>query len=273
MKMNAVFQCKSPSLGETPCEIRKVITLTDGAYRYFKNHLTEDYPFLRENRNQMGYDNGIRQCLLVMGESSEDGVLVDSSGYGYARYAAPFLGARSYLIVQQQIQSQDSNAKRSLSAEEVACIQQRHKLWSHNAGGTQADFSGCRIADMNLAKGEWNGAVFCNAVLENVDLTGAGICFGNFSGARLIGCRLDACAAEESNFRKAILENCTLTQARMSHSDFSGAQLRNCVVWEAELRHCQMEGVSLEGTDLEEAMTLNQDLTGQQCSNPGMTMG
>ena len=40
MKMNAVFQCKSPSLGETPCEIRKVITLTDGAYRYFKNHLT-----------------------------------------------------------------------------------------------------------------------------------------------------------------------------------------------------------------------------------------
>ena len=81
MKINAVFQCKSPSLGETPCEIRKVITLTDGAYRYFKNHLTEDYPFLRENRNQMGYDNGIRQCLLVMGESSEDGILVDSSGY------------------------------------------------------------------------------------------------------------------------------------------------------------------------------------------------
>lgn len=25
MKMNAVFQCKSPSLGDTPCEIRKVL--------------------------------------------------------------------------------------------------------------------------------------------------------------------------------------------------------------------------------------------------------
>ena len=33
-----------------------------------------------------GQAKGIRQCLLVMGESSEDGVLVDSSGYGYARY-------------------------------------------------------------------------------------------------------------------------------------------------------------------------------------------
>lgn len=100
MKMNAVFQCKSPSLGETPCEIRKVVTLTDGAYRYFKNHLTEDYPFLQENRNQMGYDNGIRQCLLVMGESSEDGILVDSSGYEYARYAAHIPAAR--LIMQNE---------------------------------------------------------------------------------------------------------------------------------------------------------------------------
>ena len=100
MKMNAVFQCKSPSLGEGPCEIRKVVILTDGAYRYFKNHLTEDYPFLRENGDQMGYDKGIRQCLLVMGESSEDGVLVDSSGYGYARYAAHVPAAR--LILQNE---------------------------------------------------------------------------------------------------------------------------------------------------------------------------
>lgn len=100
MKMNAVFQCKSPSLGETPCEIRKVITLTDGAYRYFKNHLTEDYPFLQENRNQMGDVGGVRQCLLVMGESSEDGILVDSSGYGYARYAAHVPAVR--LILQNE---------------------------------------------------------------------------------------------------------------------------------------------------------------------------
>ena len=61
MKMNAVFQCKSPSLRETPCEIRKVVTLTDGAYRYFKNHLTEDYPFLRGNRDQMGDVGGVGQ--------------------------------------------------------------------------------------------------------------------------------------------------------------------------------------------------------------------
>ena len=48
----------------------------------------------------MGDVDGVRQCLLVMGESSEDGVLVDSSGYGYARYAAHVPAAR--LILQNE---------------------------------------------------------------------------------------------------------------------------------------------------------------------------
>ena len=61
-----------------------------------------EYDFLRKNADGMGFRNGIRQCVLVMGETSEDGVLVDSSGYGYARYTAPFLGARSYMALREQ---------------------------------------------------------------------------------------------------------------------------------------------------------------------------
>lgn len=75
---------------EAPCEVRKVISLPDKKYAFFKKHLMYEYDFLRKNAEQMGFRNGTRQCVLVMGESSEDGVLVDSSGYGYARYTAPF---------------------------------------------------------------------------------------------------------------------------------------------------------------------------------------
>lgn len=102
MKINAVFQGKQLSMEETPCEVRKIITLPDKEFGFFKKHLMYDYDFLRKNKDQMGFHNGIRQCVLVMGESSEDGVLVDSSGYDYARYTAPFLGARSCLIMQGQ---------------------------------------------------------------------------------------------------------------------------------------------------------------------------
>lgn len=102
MKLNAAFQGKQPAMEEAPCEVSKVICLTDKEYVFFKKHLMYDYDFLRKNVDGMGFRNGIRQCVLVMGETSEDGVLVDSSGCGYARYTAPFLGARSYMTLWEQ---------------------------------------------------------------------------------------------------------------------------------------------------------------------------
>ena len=102
MKLNANFQSKQPAVEEAPCEVSKVICLTDKEYAFFRKHLMYDYDFLRKNADGMGFRNGIRQCVLVMGETSEDGVLVDSSGYGYALYTAPFLGARSYMALREQ---------------------------------------------------------------------------------------------------------------------------------------------------------------------------
>ena len=76
MKLNATFQGKQPAMEEAPCEVGKVICLTDKEYAFFKKHLMYEYDFLRKNADGMGFRNGIRQCVLVMGETSEDGVLV-----------------------------------------------------------------------------------------------------------------------------------------------------------------------------------------------------
>ena len=75
MKINATFQGKQLAMEEEPCEVRKVISLPDKEYAFFKKHLMYEYDFLRKNKDQMGFHNGIRQCVLVLGESSEDGVL------------------------------------------------------------------------------------------------------------------------------------------------------------------------------------------------------
>ena len=116
MKLNAIFQGKQPAMEEAPCEVCKVICLTDKEYAFFKKHLMYEYDFLRKNAERMGFHNGIRQCVLVMGENSEDGVLVDSSGYGYVRYTAPFLGARSYMALREQ-NMQVSGELKNLTAE------------------------------------------------------------------------------------------------------------------------------------------------------------
>ena len=80
---------------EAPCEVRKVISLPDKEYAFFKKHLMYEYDFLRKNAEQMGFRNGTRQCVLVMGESSEAGVVVESSGYSYCWFCPAFMGERS----------------------------------------------------------------------------------------------------------------------------------------------------------------------------------
>ena len=38
MKLNANFQSKQPAMEEAPCEVCKVICLTDKEYAFFKKH-------------------------------------------------------------------------------------------------------------------------------------------------------------------------------------------------------------------------------------------
>ena len=51
----------------------------------------EDMPFIIENRNLMREVDGVYHCLLVCVKNHRGGILVESEGYNYARYAADVL--------------------------------------------------------------------------------------------------------------------------------------------------------------------------------------
>lgn len=70
-------------------EVVKVIELTQKQYRHFSSHLLEDMPFIAVNR-ELSRRNGddVPRCLLVTTRNIKGGLLVDSQGYDYARYAA-----------------------------------------------------------------------------------------------------------------------------------------------------------------------------------------
>ena len=73
-------------------EIVKVIELTQEQYRHFCAHLLEDIPFITANRELMGGgSDGVTRCLLVTTRNIRGGLLIDSQGYDYARYAADLL--------------------------------------------------------------------------------------------------------------------------------------------------------------------------------------
>ena len=275
MRINAAFQGKQLSMEEEPCEVRKVISLPDKEYAFFKKHLMYEYDFLRKNADQMGFRNGTRQCVLVMGESSEDGVLVDSSGYGYARYTAPFLGARSYMTLREQ-NLQANGELKHLTSDDLAILRAKHTLWVYGVGGEQADFSHCRIAGLSFGDMQFNGACFRDAVLEDVDFGNAGVCGADFTGARFVYCKMDGIAAEECVFQNAVFENCTLAQAHLAHSNLTGAAMKDCILYSADLRNCCVENLSLEDTELGDAYTqgiVEKEQDWERSCGPCMTMG
>lgn len=89
MKLNAVILRKENEINTTLCTVDKIITLPDNQFLYFSQHLLTDFAFIADNADLKHQDrDGTRHCLLVMGETHQDGILVDSEGYNYARYAA-----------------------------------------------------------------------------------------------------------------------------------------------------------------------------------------
>lgn len=70
-------------------EIEKKVCLPAGEFEEFLRNSLEGLPCIEENIDLMQEDrDGIYHCLLVTGEGRRDGVLVESEGYGYARYAS-----------------------------------------------------------------------------------------------------------------------------------------------------------------------------------------
>lgn len=66
--------------------IQNVITLSDEDFRYFRNHLNEDYDFIRENREILSTNSYSLPCLLVRGKEETGAVIVQSDDRNMAEY-------------------------------------------------------------------------------------------------------------------------------------------------------------------------------------------
>lgn len=102
MKLKAIFQRKDPEIETENCEVSKVIELPQRDFDHFLSHLLDEYDFLVENRDVMGFgQDGTRHCLLVLCEGGKDGVLVDAQGSSYARYSSFLPNARQQMMLGQ----------------------------------------------------------------------------------------------------------------------------------------------------------------------------
>ncbi len=111
MKIKGMMRRKEPQFKLHECSIEKLVVLPEPEYRQFCTKMLANYDFIAENRELMYAEGapGVEtyHCLLVMGEDSEDGVLVESEGAGYARYASYQPYIKSFLREQLRMAADD----------------------------------------------------------------------------------------------------------------------------------------------------------------------
>jgi hypothetical protein len=104
MNLQASFEHKPSDFSLRDCVIEKTVKLSEQEFKAFLNHPLQDYGFLAEHIDLMRSDgNGTFHCLLVTGEGRNDGVLVESEGYSYCRYASyvPNISAMNSTVLQE----------------------------------------------------------------------------------------------------------------------------------------------------------------------------
>lgn len=97
MKFKAKFLYKPSNFQMEDCKIEKVVELSHDDFCKLKITPGASQPFIMENKDCMYVKDGYIHCLLALGESDQDGVLIYTHGcddYPYPRYAAYILGMR-----------------------------------------------------------------------------------------------------------------------------------------------------------------------------------
>ncbi|MCM1489153.1 MAG: pentapeptide repeat-containing protein [Firmicutes bacterium] len=321
MIIQAELECKRTDFSTQSCSIDKVVELSPAEFAAFMCSPLSDYDFIRDFNNERHERTASnRPCLLVLGKHEQDGVLIDTQGYGYARYSAYIPNARS-LVNQEQypslnsygnemrskvdkyiqkavdgqidcqysidlnevyrqfewsgfsdelftemlsdrseiesaeavdgycivtiakpyLRQDDEQSLRKLNAEEVEIMCAKHILWLHDAGGEQADFSNCLLADLDLSRKNLMNAVFNGAKLSNVNLGSAELCFSVFNDARIYNCNLTNVIAEETEFNHAECIGSDFDGSIFTHSDLTGTKFRDCSMNNGSLQNCCLD--------------------------------
>ncbi|NCB52743.1 MAG: hypothetical protein EOM54_12850 [Clostridia bacterium] len=104
LNIKAVFERKATSFNTDNAVISAVEFLPHTEFLTFSNRLMCDSNVVERHIDAMGLDNnGTRHTLLVLSEGADDGILVDSQGYSYARYSAWLPGYKPYFEAQIQM--------------------------------------------------------------------------------------------------------------------------------------------------------------------------
>lgn len=102
MNLKIPLQRKPSDFQLSDCLIEKVITLSQAEFDTLVRRPMDSNSHIAEHSAAMFQDEKGMHCLLVFGEDSPDGLVIEAEGYDYARYAAYLPGART--LVEKEVE-------------------------------------------------------------------------------------------------------------------------------------------------------------------------
>jgi hypothetical protein len=122
LNLNAHLYHKADDYRAEPCVVEKIVEVSKDEFAALYRNPLREFDFIRENKEGLRCDeSGVNHCLLVLGEGSNDGILICSEGYDYARYSAHIPNARQIVFMEQRYNCvQDLESALMSAADEVS---------------------------------------------------------------------------------------------------------------------------------------------------------
>lgn len=100
MKIRANMHFKDAYTCDEEYIIERAVTISSAEFDYICKHLLEDNRYVKDNLDVMYCDeNNKLHCLLMINESTGNGLLINSEGSEYARYHSYIPNARQIVIL------------------------------------------------------------------------------------------------------------------------------------------------------------------------------
>lgn len=154
-------------------------------------------------------------------------------------------------IAPEYIRQENEEALKRLSQKEADILCAKHLLWLHEAGGEQADFSGCLLDAVNLSHRNLANAVFHGTKFANTNLNGADLSFCEFHGAKLKGCECSEVTVRGSEFQEAEFIGTAFSYSVFEESNLSRARFRDCPFDGSFLKGCCIDGTDFDGEEVD----------------------
>ena len=274
------------------CNIVGTEFVSDGMFHVLKSGTLGDCSFLEKWAGKLrARPDGLTDCLLVLTDKSDDGIVIDSEGYNYPRYASFVPGAKLLLSIHQHpsmnefvhgmMQLAEKYAKLAVDCQYDGMYALNYKELRSSAKFNyfndeflaemlsnrpeielvEADYEAYFITIAPEYRIDIDEDQYRTLSQEDVDI----ICAKHFL-------LVHDCCGEQADFSKCLLKDIDLHGKELNGASLRGARIVNCNLSDCGLcfadmtgtqfLHCSCAGMTAEEAQLTGAQFISSDFHG-----------